>query len=66
LNTQTLIIGKRRFVVVPEKDFLRLQRRAGKAAVRPEFAREAVRELQTYRKSRKASNWTDVNRKLGL
>jgi hypothetical protein len=64
--TQTLTIGKRRFVLVPERDFQRLQKQAGRTAVRPEFAEEAMRELKTYRKTRKAANWTDVKRKLGL
>jgi len=64
--TQTLTIGKRRFVVVPEREFLRLQKRAGKTAVRPEFANEALRELKAYRRTGKAANWTDVKRKLGL
>jgi hypothetical protein len=66
MTTQTLTIGKRRFIVVPERDFRRLQKRAGESDVRPEFAEEAMRELRSYRKSGKAANWTDVKRKLGL
>jgi hypothetical protein len=64
--TQTLTIGKRRFVLLPERDFLRLQKRAGQRPVRPEFAEEAMRELFAYRKTGKAANWSDVKRKLGL
>jgi hypothetical protein len=64
--TQTLTIGKRRFVVVPERDFLRLQKRAGDVAVQLQFAEEAMRELNAYRKSGKAADWNDVKRKLGL
>jgi hypothetical protein len=64
--TQTLTIGKRRFVLMPERDFQRLQKRAGGRVVHPEFAREAMRELQVYRKTGKAADWTDVKRKLGL
>lgn len=64
--TQTLTIGKRRFIVVPERDFKRLQKRAAESEVRPELAQEAMRELQTYRKTGKAANWSDVKRKLGL
>ena len=63
--TQTLTIGKRRFVVVPERDFQRLQSRREKT-VRREFAEEAMRELKAYRKTGKAAKWTDVKRKLGL
>jgi len=63
---QTITIGKRRFVVVPEREFLRLQKRAAELAVRPEFAREAMRELRAYRKTGKATKWADVKRKLGL
>ena len=62
--TQTLTIGKRRFVVVSERDFRRLEKRA--AAVRPEFAEEAMRELKAYRKTGKAVDWAVVKRKLGL
>ena len=64
--TQTLTIGKRRFVIVPERDFRRLQKRSGEGIVRPEFAEEAMRELKAYRKTGKAANWTEVKRKLGL
>ncbi len=64
--TQTLTIGKRRFVVVPERDFQRLQKQAGEKTVRREFAEEAMRELKAYRKTGKAAKWTDVKRKLGL
>jgi hypothetical protein len=66
MTTQTLTIGKRRFVVVPERDFRRLQRRASEAAVRPEFAQEAMRALKAYRRTRKAADWIDVKRKVGL
>jgi len=63
---QTLTIGKRRFVLVSEREFRRLQKRAGQYEVRPEFAQEAMRELKAYRKTGKAADWTDVKRKLGL
>jgi hypothetical protein len=66
MNTQTLMIGKRRFVVVPERDFQRLQKRAGENVIRSDFALEAMRELRAYRKTGKAVKWTDVKRKLGL
>lgn len=66
MNTQTLTIGKRRFIVVAERDFRRLWKLAGEGAVRPEFAEEAMRELKAYRKTGKAAEWTDVKRKLGL
>jgi hypothetical protein len=64
--TQTLTIGKRRFVVVPEREFQRLQERAGEGAIRTEFAEEAMRELKAYQKTGKAADWKDVKRKLGL
>jgi hypothetical protein len=66
MTTQTLTLGKRRFVVLPERDFQRLQKQAALVQVRPEFAKEAMKELQAYRKTGKAANWTDVKRKLGL
>ena len=66
MNEQTLTIGKRRFVLVPERDFRRLQKRAAERLVRPEFAVEAMRELRAYRKTGKAASWTDVKRRLGL
>jgi hypothetical protein len=66
MTTQTLIIGKRRFVLVSERDFWRLQKQAGEGTVRPEFAEEAMQELKAYRKTGKAANWNDVRRRLGL
>ena len=66
MTTQTLILGKQRYVVVPERDFLQLQKRAGETAIRPEFAEEAMRALKAYRKTGKGAKWTDVKRKLGL
>jgi hypothetical protein len=66
MTTQTLTIGKRRFVLVAERDFRRLTKRAGEGAVRPEFADEAMRALWAYRKTGKAANWTDIKRRLGL
>jgi hypothetical protein len=62
--SQILTIGKRRFVVVPEREFRRLQKQAGQGEVRPEFAQEAMLELKAYRKTGKAANWTDVKCKL--
>ena len=66
MTTQTLVIGRRRFVVVPEREFRRLQKLAGEGEVRPEFAEEAMRELKAYRKTGKAADWADVKHKLGL
>jgi hypothetical protein len=65
--THTLTIGKRRFVLVPEREFLRLQKLAAeRQQVRPEFGREAMKELRDYKKTGKAAKWSDVKRKLGL
>jgi hypothetical protein len=66
MTTQTLTIGKRRYVVVSESDFRRLQKQADAAEIRPEFAKEAMRELKAYRKTGKAVSWAHVKRKLGL
>ncbi|HEY8665231.1 MAG TPA: hypothetical protein VIL86_01140 [Tepidisphaeraceae bacterium] len=63
METQTLTLGKRRFIVVPERDFRRLQKQASESAVRSEFAEEAMRELRAYRKTRKAAEWNDIKRK---
>lgn len=63
---QTLTLGKKRFVIVPERDFRRLQKKAREAQVRPEFAEDAMRELRAYQKTGKAADWKDVKRKLGL
>jgi len=57
---QTLVIGKRRYVVVPERDFRRLQKQAARRAVRPEFAEEAMRELRDYRRTGKAADWRAI------
>jgi hypothetical protein len=66
MTIQTLTIGKRRFVVVPDRDFQRLQKQARQDAVRPEFSEEAMRELKAYRKTGKAADWSVVKRRLGL
>lgn len=66
MTTQTLTIGKRRFVLVPERDFLRLTKQAAASAVRSEFAEEAMRDLKAYRKTGKASSWSSVKQKMGL
>ena len=66
MTTQTLTIGKRRFVLLSEHDFRRLQKKAGESAVRGEFAQEAMKELAAYKKTCKAALWTDVKRKLDL
>lgn len=66
MTIQTLTIGKRRFVLVPERDFQRLQKRAAQNVVRPEFAKEALRELEAYRRTGEAAEWSSVRRRLGL
>ena len=66
MTHQTLTIGKRRFVLVLERDFQRLQKKAAKNEVKPEFALDAMRELTAYRKTGKAADWNIVKRRLGL
>lgn len=66
MTVQTLTIGKRRFVVVPERDFRRLEQRAEREEVRPEVIREAKKELRQYRKTGKAKTLEQVKRELGL
>lgn len=66
MTMQTLTIGKRKYVLIAERDFRALQKRAGEPVVRAEFARSAMRELKAYRKTRKSIPWTAVRRKLGL
>ena len=66
MTTQTLTIGKRRFVLVPERDFLRLQKQANAGGVREDFAEDAMKDLKTYRKTGKAHEWSKVKRNLGL
>jgi hypothetical protein len=74
MPSQTLTLGGRRFVVLSERDYLKLQKRASKAGqkqgdpieVKPEFAADAMRELRAYRKTKKAARWIDIKAKLGL
>lgn len=66
MTLQTMTVGKRRFVLVPEREFRRLKKREEEAAVRAEFGQEATRALRAYRKTGKAENWSDLKRKLGL
>jgi hypothetical protein len=66
MTFQTLTLGKRKFVVVPESEFLRLQKRAAGNQVRADFGDDAMNELRAYRKTGNAKNWTNVKRKLGL
>ncbi len=62
MTTQTLTIGKRRFVLVPERDFQRLQKQAGQKVVNKDFAKDAMNELRAYKKTGKAANWANVKR----
>jgi hypothetical protein len=66
MTVQTITIGKRRFVLLPERDFQRLAKRAEEAYVRPDFAQEALRELKAYKRTGKAADWQDVKRRLSL
>lgn len=53
MTLQTLTLGKKRFIIIPEREFRRLQKRAGEGAVCPEFAEEAMRELKPIEKPAK-------------
>ena len=66
MTIQTLTIGKRRFILLPERDFQRLQKQARQNVVRPEFAEDAMRELKAYRKTGNAAKWPSVKMRLGL
>jgi hypothetical protein len=71
MTTQTLIVGKRRFVLLSERDFLKLQSAAHSpkrkpAKVHTEFAEDAKRQLDAYRRTGKAADWKDVRAKLGI
>lgn len=66
MTTQTLTIGKRRFVVVAERDFVRLQKLAAKREVIADFADDAMKDLRAYRRTRKAAGWKSVKRRLGI
>jgi len=66
MTVQTITIGKRRFVLLPERDFQRLDKRAEEAYVRPDFAQKALRELKAYKRTGKAADWQDVKRRLAL
>jgi hypothetical protein len=66
MASQTLTIGKRRFVLVPEREYQQLQKKAAANEVRAEVADAAMKDLKAYRKAGKAANWKDVKRKLGL
>lgn len=66
MTTQTLTIGKRRFVVVAERDFARLQKLAGKQQVRALFADDAMKDLRAYRRTRQATDWKRIKRRLGI
>jgi hypothetical protein len=65
MTLQTLTIGKQRFVLLRERDFLQLQRRA-KTEVRPEVARKAMKDLRSYRRTGKAKSWRKIKAELGL
>jgi hypothetical protein len=66
MTVQTLTIGKQRFVLLRERDFLQLQGRARSAQVRPEVVKKAMKDLQSFRRSGKAASWTKIKRELGL
>ncbi len=74
MSEQTLTLAGRRFVVLPERDYLKLRQLASKATekrtptrqVNSKFAQDAMQALHIYRKTRKAAKWSDVKAKLGL
>lgn len=66
MTVQTLTIGKRKYVVIAERDYERLRKKAGETEVRDEVADEAMRDLGRYRRTGKAIAWSQAKRKLGL
>ncbi len=66
MTVQTLTIGKHRFVLLRERDFLKLRQRGEGSEIRPAVARDAMKELRHYRRTGKARNWTKVKADLGL
>ena len=65
MATQVLTIGKRRFVLLPEREFLKLKEQADSAQVHPQFAADAMKQLQAYRKTGVATPWPKIKRKSG-
>ena len=68
---QTLIIGRQRFVVVPERQFSRIQRENEHYRQMVEEDRAlgelAEKELRAFRKSgSKGTPWEQVKKELGL
>ena len=65
MTVQTIEIGRKKFVLLAEGDFRKLQKRAAAGEVRPDFAEEAMKELRAYRKTGKARRWEQVKADLG-
>jgi hypothetical protein len=67
---QKLVVAGKRFVIIPEKEFLRLEKAAdGKRAkreVNPAFADAAMRELRAYKRTRQGRSWDEIKRELAL
>ena len=66
MASQTPTIGKRRFVLLPESEYRRLQKKAATNTVRGEFANAVMKDLKAYRKTGKAANWKDAKRSLSI
>ena len=54
MPAQVLTIGRRRFVLFPEREYQRLQKHAQTQRINDTFAQEAMQELRQYRKTGKA------------
>lgn len=69
---QKLVVSGRRFVIVPEADYLRLAKAAGakkakqEPEVHPAVIAEAMRELREYKRTGKATEWSEFRKTLGL
>lgn len=70
MTVQTLTLGKRKFVVVPETDFRRLQERAADMAAKDEDRRDAAilrRRLdEMRRRGEKPTPYVQFRKQLGL
>ena len=66
MTEQTVMLGKRKFILLPERDFRRWQAKAGLGAVRTKRAVRAVRKPQRTLKEMHAwmsEHWDEVMEK---
>ncbi len=66
METQTITIGKKRYVLMPEKEYEKLRTRKDRQLVCEDIVSDAMTQVQEYRKTGQARDWAEIKKELGL